>query len=73
MVDFHETRYEATPYIISDNGCNEETANWWSGDDTRANYPKGSIAPPPKKTSGHEPQEVWREDEVIAGKPPVVK
>jgi hypothetical protein len=30
----------------------------------------GSVA---KKKSGHEPQEAWRQDELIGGKPPVVK
>jgi hypothetical protein len=32
---------------------------------------KGSVAK--KKTSGHEPPEDWRQDELIGGKPPVVK
>jgi hypothetical protein len=26
-----------------------------------------------EKTSGHVPQRAWREDEMIGGKPPVVK
>jgi hypothetical protein len=26
-----------------------------------------------KWSSGHEPQEAWRQDELIGGKPPVVK
>jgi hypothetical protein len=33
---------------------------------------KGSVAKK-KKGSGHEPQEAWRQDELIGGKPPVVK
>jgi hypothetical protein len=32
---------------------------------------KGSVEE--KENSGHEPQEAWRQDEVIGGKPPVVK
>jgi hypothetical protein len=31
---------------------------------------KGSVAK--IKNSGHEPQEAWRQDELIGGKPPVV-
>jgi hypothetical protein len=31
---------------------------------------KGSVD---KKYSGNEPQEAWRQDELIGGKPPVVK
>jgi hypothetical protein len=31
---------------------------------------KGPVA---KKSSGHEPQEAWHQDELIGGKPPVVK
>jgi hypothetical protein len=30
---------------------------------------KGSVA----KISGHDPQGAWRQDELIGGKPPVVK
>jgi hypothetical protein len=26
-----------------------------------------------QKESGHKPQEAWRQDEMIGGKPPVVK
>jgi hypothetical protein len=26
-----------------------------------------------KKNSDHEPQETWRQDELIGGKPPIVK
>jgi hypothetical protein len=33
---------------------------------------KGSVAKK-KKNSGHEPQEVWRQDELIGDTPPVVK
>jgi hypothetical protein len=33
---------------------------------------KGSVAKT-KKFSGHEPQEAWRQDQLIGGKPPVVK
>jgi hypothetical protein len=32
---------------------------------------KGSVAK--KKNSDHEPQEAWRQDDLIGGKPPVVK
>jgi hypothetical protein len=32
---------------------------------------KGSVAEE-KKNSGHEPQEAWRQDELIGGKPPVL-
>jgi hypothetical protein len=31
---------------------------------------KGSVE---KRISGHEPQGAWRQDELIGGKPPVVK
>jgi hypothetical protein len=33
--------------------------------------PKGSAAK--RKNSGHEPQEAWHQDELIGGKPSVVK
>jgi hypothetical protein len=33
-------------------------------------YDKGSVA---KKNSDHEPQDAWRQDEPIGGKPPVVQ
>jgi hypothetical protein len=32
--------------------------------------PKGLVA---KENSAHEPQEAWRQDEMIGGKPPAVK
>jgi hypothetical protein len=32
---------------------------------------KGSVAK--EKTSGHEPQKVWRQDDLMGGKLPVVK
>jgi hypothetical protein len=34
--------------------------------------PKGSVAKK-KKISGRGPQEAWRQDELIGGKPPFVK
>jgi hypothetical protein len=33
---------------------------------------KGSVIKK-KKNSGHDPQGAWRQDELIGGKPPVVK
>jgi hypothetical protein len=34
---------------------------------------KGSVAKKKKKKTGREPQEAWRQEELIGGKPPVVK
>jgi hypothetical protein len=34
---------------------------------------KGSVAKEEEEDSGHEPQEAWRQDELIDGKSPVVK
>jgi hypothetical protein len=34
---------------------------------------KGSFAKKKNTISGHEPQGAWRQDELIGGKPPVVK
>jgi hypothetical protein len=33
----------------------------------------GSLAKKKRKMSDHEPQEAWRQDKLIGGKPPVVK
>jgi hypothetical protein len=37
------------------------------------NYDRKDSVAKRKKISGREPQGAWREDEVIGGKPPVVK